>query len=159
MRLSQSGHRRKVEGGRAVKLPRSELAWSFPRSSSASHELTVAAFESMDSPAITSLFRQLFTTRARQCLRSRSLQQCAAPAVTSRVQRRSIASNRPESVEESIHRRTSNWHPRLTSFPEDKIADVQKYPTVTARDLRMRRQRPKRVKMLMRDFIEGRFLP
>lgn len=33
--------------------------------------------------------------------------------------------------------------------------EYQKYPMVTANQLRGRRERPRRVKMLTRDFIEG----
>jgi hypothetical protein len=48
----------------------------------------------------------------------------------------------------------SNWQQRTESFPQDKAEDFKRYPMVTADDLRARKERPKRVKMLMRDFIE-----
>ncbi|KAJ9669231.1 hypothetical protein H2201_000583 [Coniosporium apollinis] len=43
---------------------------------------------------------------------------------------------------------------RTEVFPQDKSEEFRRYPLVTANDLRTRRERPKRVKMLMRDFIE-----
>lgn len=33
--------------------------------------------------------------------------------------------------------------------------EYQSYPTVTAKDLRHRRERPRQVKMLTREFIDG----
>lgn len=47
------------------------------------------------------------------------------------------------------------WVPRPEKFPEDRMGELEKYNWVTAQTLRSRKQRPKRVKMLMRDFIEG----
>lgn len=44
---------------------------------------------------------------------------------------------------------------RTDAFPLDKLRDYKRYPTVTSDMLRSRRERPKRVKMLSRDFIEG----
>lgn len=64
--------------------------------------------------------------------------------------RRSISStlcrNRKPDVE---------WQQRTDIWPADKSEEFQRYPIVTAQQLRGRRDRPRRVKMLMRDFIEG----
>jgi hypothetical protein len=54
-------------------------------------------------------------------------------------------------------RNESNWQQRSDLFSEDKLEEYNKYPMVTADQLRGRRERPRRVKMLTRDFIEGRF--
>jgi hypothetical protein len=48
----------------------------------------------------------------------------------------------------------SDWQQRTDHFPQDKLEEFKKYPNVTADSLRGRRERPRRVKMLMRDFIE-----
>ncbi|MCJ1435872.1 hypothetical protein MMC27_005248 [Xylographa pallens] len=50
--------------------------------------------------------------------------------------------------------RESNWQQRTDLFPQDKSKDFERYPMVTADMLRSRKERPKRVKMLTRDFIE-----
>lgn len=47
------------------------------------------------------------------------------------------------------------WQPRNDFVMEDKSAEYQRFEMVTADELRNRKARPKRVKMLMRDFIEG----
>ncbi|KAI9687297.1 MAG: hypothetical protein M1822_002340 [Bathelium mastoideum] len=46
------------------------------------------------------------------------------------------------------------WQPRNDVLPEDKTSEFKRYPTVTSDMLRNRRERPRKVKMLMRDFIE-----
>lgn len=49
----------------------------------------------------------------------------------------------------------SLWQQRTDLFPINMMEEFNKYPMVTADQLKGRRERPKRVKMLTRDFIEG----
>jgi hypothetical protein len=49
----------------------------------------------------------------------------------------------------------ARWEPRNDLSPVNRMEEYREYPMVTAYDLRSSTQRPKRVKMLMRDFIEG----
>ncbi|KAL8687409.1 MAG: hypothetical protein Q9218_006408 [Villophora microphyllina] len=46
------------------------------------------------------------------------------------------------------------WQQRTDIMPPDKAEEFSKYPMVTANLLRSRKDRPKRVKMLLRDFID-----
>lgn len=47
------------------------------------------------------------------------------------------------------------WADRNDIIIEDKRPEYDQYPMVTADELSGRRERPRRVKMLTRDFIEG----
>jgi hypothetical protein len=51
----------------------------------------------------------------------------------------------------------TTWLPRPSLCQEDKKREYLKYPTVDATMLRSWKHPPKRVKMLLRDFIEGLF--
>ena len=103
----------------------------------------------MDSLLVRSLFRQLATSRHSNCLH---LQSAAAPQSTSQSQqRRRYVSRRTREKNE----RGSQWQQRIDAFPKDMSTQLVEYPKVTSRDLRNRRERPKRVKMLARDFVEG----
>lgn len=94
----------------------------------------------MDSPVFASIFRQLYRCRARQC------------TGLDRLQRRSNSNGA-----QNVSNLESKWQPRFALRNADKTQDYERYPMVTAEDLRSRQERPKRVKMLLRDFIEGIF--
>lgn len=49
----------------------------------------------------------------------------------------------------------SRWQQRSHVLPQDKTEEYAKYPMLSGEDLRRRTERPRRVKMLLRDFIEG----
>jgi len=103
----------------------------------------------MDCPAVTQIFRRLFAQPARDCLRQkvRALPRLALP----RCQRRYYALRRKGDDEHG----GSRWQQRIDAFPRDMSKQLKEYPRVTSTDLRHRTQRPRRVKMLTRDFIEG----
>ncbi|KAK4499056.1 hypothetical protein PRZ48_009568 [Zasmidium cellare] len=100
----------------------------------------------MDSSAVVlnRLFRQLATHRfCQHATRSTA----AAPAQWQCQKRNSSTGTLKRDKE-------STWQQRTDHFPSDKADEYKRYPTVTSDQLRGRRQRPRRVKMLMRDFIE-----
>lgn len=107
----------------------------------------------MDSPIVTQLFRRLFQHRGSQLLQSHSSLPHRIPRGCQR-QTRQLASRPP------TRRRKDDdgtlWRHRIDDFPRDMSTELKEYPLVTADELRARPQRPKRVKMLARDFIEGK---
>lgn len=105
----------------------------------------------MDSPLVNRLFRQLFSHRASQCL-ARGGRPALAAARIPHQQRRTKATR----LGEGETRRESRWTPRRNAFPHERSEEFERYPMVTSDMLRNRRERPRRVKMLLRDFIEGR---
>jgi hypothetical protein len=69
------------------------------------------------------------------------------------MQIRSFGGQRGRTAETG--RNESKWQQRTDILPHDMSEEYSKFPIVTADDLRGRRERPRRVKMLARDFIEG----
>ena len=107
--------------------------------------LTVRA---MDTPVFNYIFRQLYAP-SRRCLRSRSFPPLKKP---SREQQcRTYALRRSQDDGQG----GSRWQQRIDAFPKDMSKQLREYPKLTASDLRHRTQRPRRVRMLARDFIEG----
>ena len=113
---------------------------------------------SMDSPVLNQLFRQLFRHPHCHYFRSiRSLPPRAPPSVrlsgTSRSQCRSFLTRRTTSKRKSSDDGMT-WNKR-GDYPRDISEEFRTYPLVTARDLRSRRERPRQVKMMTREFIDG----
>ncbi|KAI0410147.1 S-adenosyl-L-methionine-dependent methyltransferase [Xylaria palmicola] len=123
----------------------------------------------MDSPIVTQLFRQLFRHPACQSRRNIATAALAGPLQHDhrarqhqqrppprhrQQQRRAMASRDTARGQQPKKNTEANWQQRTQLFSVDMSEEYKKYPTVTADDLRSRRERPKRVKMLMRDFIE-----
>jgi len=107
--------------------------------------LTVQA---MDSPVVNYIFRQL-SLPSRRCLHSRPF---APLRQTPREQQcRTYVLRRSQDDGQG----GSRWQQRIDAFPKDISKQLREYPKLTASDLRYRSQRPRRVKMLARDFIEG----
>ncbi|TRX88780.1 hypothetical protein FHL15_010350 [Xylaria flabelliformis] len=122
----------------------------------------------MDSPIVTQLFRQLFRHPACQARRNLATTATATFAGSlqhgdrrqphhRKEQRRTVSTR--DTVRGGNPKRNNrddkNWQQRTEMFSVDMSEEYKKYPTVTAKDLRSRRERPRKVKMLMRDFIEG----
>ncbi|CAK4031365.1 Hypothetical predicted protein [Lecanosticta acicola] len=96
----------------------------------------------MDSPAVNRLFRRLATHRFCQ------------DAIKSQWRCQSTRTKTIPVPETKKREEGSSWQQRTDHFPIDKAEEYKRYPNVTADQLRGRRERPRRVKMLMRDFIE-----
>lgn len=45
---------------------------------------------------------------------------------------------------------------RTNILPEDRSAEFEEYPYITLPELKQRAERPRKVKMLLRDFIDGK---
>ncbi|KAL9103217.1 MAG: hypothetical protein Q9163_001704, partial [Psora crenata] len=105
----------------------------------------------MDSSLLTQIFRRLLSHQTCSQLRFFPLAtgRLAASSLGRRHYRRS-----KDDAQDAEDRQTSNWQQRTEIFPPNKMEEYQKAPVVTADTLRSRRERPRRVKMLARDFIE-----
>lgn len=108
----------------------------------------------MDSPVVTQLFRQLFRQPHPACLARRNLTNLATALHRGRQLRtvRALSSGRGAV---SQGEKEKEWQKRTNVLTKETIDKASRYPMVTARELRGYKQRPRRVKMLMRDFVEG----
>lgn len=107
----------------------------------------------MDSPLLAQVFRRLLSHQTCSRLRFHPSSHRRPPPNVSA--RRYYRSSNDDAEDDSGA--TSDWQQRTDIFPPDKLRDYERYQMVTADGLRSRRERPKRVKMLARDFIEGSF--
>ena len=108
----------------------------------------------MDSPAATRIFQKLFTRPARNCLRLQCARRLAPlnAQLQAQDQRRTYIPRHKQDDASG----GSTWQQRIDAFPKDMSKQLREYPRVTAQDLRHRTQRPRRVKMLTREFMDGR---
>lgn len=109
----------------------------------------------MDSPLASTIFRRLLSHQT--CSRVRFYPPISGQALLNAPGRRHYRSSKEDDGDDDS-RQTSDWQMRTDIFPLDKLRDYERYPMVTSDMLRSRRERPKRVKMLARDFVEGIFL-
>lgn len=169
-RDEQKNEELKIANGRKVPPYR---RIGLPLSPETAIELSTPAYRPfMDSPLVSRLFRQLFRHPACQPRRN------FARLASSLQQARSLQASRPTASRHALHSQRhgqirsyaaaprggritraneSDWQQRTDMYPEDMSAEYAEYPMVTAQELRQRRERPRRVKMLMRDFIEGTY--
>ncbi|KAI0011964.1 DUF185-domain-containing protein [Xylariaceae sp. FL0662B] len=112
----------------------------------------------MDSPIVAQVFRQLFRHPACQSRKNlAALSSCiqhGRRTTHQQQQRRTMATRPTVRGAKASQADESNWQQRTELFSADKTEEYKTYPMVTVNDLRVRRERPRRVKMLMRDFIE-----
>jgi len=109
----------------------------------------------MDSPILSRVFRRLFSHETCSRIRYRR-------PLSNHLLRQPLKYSRGVSVKKGpgdVSSRESNWQQRTDIFPQDKSQEFERYPMVTADALRARKERPTRVKMLTRDFIEGTDIP
>lgn len=114
------------------------------------HTDAVCYQDAMNSVLLTRVFRRLFSHQT--C--SRLLSHPPLPYRTSTHSRRGYG----WAPEQGIKRDGLDimWQQRPDVVSLDMMKEFQSFPTVTADALRNRRKRPSKVKMLMRDFIEGK---
>jgi len=105
----------------------------------------------MEPPFVAQIFWRLLSHQTCSKLRYTSLQRSFHPKSSGRRYYRGTSNDQSNAED----RQTSDWQQRTDISPPDKLEEYGKYPMITATELRSRRERPKRVKMLARDFIDG----
>lgn len=104
----------------------------------------------MDSPIVAQLFRQLFRHRPQGCQGRLNPIRHAFNTVP---RLRSYATR--ASIDRGMKTNESRWQQRTHILPEDRTEEFAQYPYISMNELKQRSERPRRVKMLLRDFIDG----
>ncbi|KAK3362641.1 S-adenosyl-L-methionine-dependent methyltransferase [Lasiosphaeria hispida] len=108
----------------------------------------------MDTPIVNQLFKQLFHHHP-TCPSHQNIARLATTIQHVRRQRQRFYSSRGRGpVGATSSKSESDWQQRTMLLPQDMSAEYNRFPMVTADNLRARKERPRRVKMLLRDFIE-----
>jgi hypothetical protein len=119
----------------------------------------------MDSPLVNRIFRRLFAHETCSALRyTRARPTCGRIAATQcRLHERRTFFGIPEIKESSRYSspkqhkgKDDDWQQRAVLTFEDKTDEYNNAVLVTSEELQSRKTRPKGVKMLTRDFIEGK---
>lgn len=105
----------------------------------------------MDNPLVSSLFRALFRHRPCRLPRTPSLRR-PLPVLPRRPQHRTFLNYRDDL---KIKSSGGEWHAKSPYIHVDMTEEFKRYPLVTAEELSTHRERPKRVKMLVRDYVDG----
>ena len=106
----------------------------------------------MDSALTSKIFRRLLSHQT--CSRLRFHPPICGRLPSNAPGRRYYRSSKEDDGDDGS-KQTSNWQMRTDLLLPDKLKEYERYPMVTSDMLRSRQERPKRVKMLARDFIEG----
>jgi hypothetical protein len=105
----------------------------------------------MDTPLVAQVFKQLFSNaRCQSCRKAFRLSNSLPKAAAAQRRWNNTVRGKAVSAKSELH-----WQQRSDLLQHDATEEFNKYPMVTAADLRARVERPRKVKMLMRDFIEG----
>ena len=109
----------------------------------------------MDSLIVAQLFKQLFRHRPPGCHARLAQLRNGLPAVAARPhEQRSSYATRP-SRDRGMKSNESRWQQRTHLMPEDRQEEFAQYPYISLEELKRRKERPRKVKMLLRDFIDG----
>lgn len=110
----------------------------------------------MDSPIVAQLFRQLFRHRPRGCLGYNAQLRSSTSRCLRQTSRQTVRAyaTRP-SIDRGMKTNESRWQQRTNILPDDRRSEFAEYPYISIDELKLRTERPRRVKMLLRDFIDG----
>lgn len=105
------------------------------------------------------LFRQLFHHRPPGCKGVRNITQLRNGLRTTTIVGHSQSrfyATKHRSSDRGMKKNESRWQQRTSILPQDRSAEFAEYPYISIDELKQRTERPRKVKMLLRDFIDGK---